>query len=555
MRKRKENTFKIIPLGGLGEIGKNMTIVEYKNDIVVVDCGLTFPGEDMLGVDVVIPDITYLEQHKHKIRGIVLTHGHEDHIGGIPYVMRKISTPIYCTKLTAGLLENKLKESGLPINNIRVVHEGDEVRLGSIRAEFIRVAHSIPDACAIAVKTGAGTALFTGDFKVDFTPIDGERTDIPRLAELGTEGVTVLLADSTNVERPGYTMSEKKVGETFRQIFSQAENRIIVATFASNLHRVQQIITASEKNHRKVFLTGRSMLNNVSVASELGYLKVKKGTLVDIRDVNKYKPNKITILTTGTQGEPMSALTRMANDEHRQITLNEKDTIVISASQIPGNEVAIGRIINKLVEKGCEIIYSSLADVHVSGHACQEELKLIHSVVRPKFFIPVHGEQRMLHRHAQLAKEMGMKDENILIGENGTIFQFSKNSGRIVNRIQAGNVLVDGLGVGDVGNVVLKDRKHLSEDGLISVVVTLDKKTREVVAGPEIISRGFVYVRESGDLMEGIKKVALDVMEDAKRKHITDWNYLKYNLRDQIKSYVFTEIKRDPMILSTIMEV
>lgn len=558
VRTKRNNTAKlrIIPLGGLGEIGKNMTAVEYKNDIIIVDCGLTFPDEEMLGVDVVIPDITYLEQNRDKVKAILLTHGHEDHYGAVPFVLKKLNVPVYCMRLTAGMLENKLKEHGLGNDMLQYVQPKEKISIGSnFKIEFIRVAHSIPDACAIAIHNPVGTVLFTGDFKFDYTPIDGEMTDIVRLSQLGQEGVMVLLADSTNVEHPGVTMSEKSVGETFDQIFSQAKDRIIVATFASNLHRVQQVITASENVGRKVVLIGRSMLNNVTVASNLGYLKVKANTLVDLNQIDSIPRDKVTLLITGTQGEPMSALTRISKDEHRRITLTEEDTVIISASQIPGNEKSIGDVINNLMAHGAKVIYSSLAEVHVSGHACQEELKLMHALTKPKYFIPAHGEARMLIQHKKLAEAMGMDSENIFLGENGMVFEFDKNNAKVAGQVPAGNILVDGLGVGDVGSVVLKDRKHLSDDGMIAIVVSVDKKTRKVVAGPEIVSRGFVYVKDNNDLMNGIKNISLKIMADAQTKGISDWNFLKSQMREQVKGYVFTEIKRDPMILPIIMDV
>lgn len=559
-RKQSPKKLKVIPLGGIGEIGKNMCAVECGNDIIVIDSGLTFPDDEMPGVDIVIPDITYLEKNKGNIRGILLTHGHEDHYGAVPYVLKKIQTNVYCTRLTGGMLENKFKEHGLNPNVIKYVKAGDSIRLGeNFDCEFIHVAHSIPDACAIAIRNPVGTVVFTGDFKMDFTPIDNQPTDIHRLAEIGKEGVLALLADSTNVEHTGVSMSEKTVGETFKQIFAQSRDRIIVATFASNLHRVQQIIWASEANNRKVCLSGRSMLNNVAVASELGYLKIKKNTLIEINELNNYKPHQVTLLITGTQGEPMSALSRMSNDEHRQISLTPQDTVILSASMIPGNEKSIGDMLNKLFLHGCRVIYSSLADVHVSGHAQQEELKMMHALTKPQYFIPAHGEGRMLIKHANLAESMGMKKENIFITENGHVIEFERQGRGIkVNldgRVPAGKVLVDGLGVGDVGNVVLNDRKHLAEDGMIAIVATIDKTSKKLVAGPEIISRGFVYMKDNTDLIDGIKQVVRKIFADANRKNINDWNYLKSQIREEVKGYVFTEIKRNPMILSIILEV
>lgn len=549
---------RVIPLGGLREIGKNMAVVEYGKDMIVIDAGLTFPDEDMPGVDTVIPDISYLEKNKDKLRGILLTHGHEDHYGAVPYVLQKLQTNVYCTRLTGGMLENKFKEHGINPSVIKYVKAGDVLRLGELDCEFIRVAHSIPDACAIAVHNPVGTILFTGDFKFDFTPIDHEPTDIHRLAELGEEGVLALYSDSTNVERPGYTLSERSVGETFKQIFSNTKGRLIVATFASNLHRVQQIIEAAEANHRKVALSGRSMLSNVAVASELGYLRVKSKTLIEIKEVDKYKPDEVCLLITGSQGEPMSALSRMANGSHRQITVGKDDTIILSASMIPGNEKSIGDMINALMLRECRVVYSSLQNVHVSGHACQEEIKLMHSLVNAEYFIPAHGEPRMLITHKKLAMDLGMPEDHILMAENGSVIEFNRVGKTVVanleEKVQAGQILIDGLGIGDVGSVVLNDRKRLADDGMISVVVTVDRKTRDVVAGPEILSRGFIYMKDNVDIIEELKKIVMQIFDDAKRRKITDWAFLKSRIREEVKSYVYKEIQRNPMILTIIME-
>lgn len=548
----------MIPLGGLREIGKNMAVVEYGNDMIVIDAGLTFPDEDMPGVDTVIPDISYLEKNKEKLRGILLTHGHEDHYGAVPYVLKKLPTNVYCTRLTGGLLENKFKEHGLNPSCIKYVKAGDVLRLGELDCEFIRVAHSIPDACAIAVHNPVGTILFTGDFKFDFTPIDHEPTDIHRLAELGEEGVLALYSDSTNVERPGYTLSERSVGETFRGIFRNTTGRLIVATFASNLHRVQQIIDAAEVNKRKVALSGRSMLNNVAVASALGYLRVQSKTLIDIKDVNKYKPDEVCLLITGSQGEPMSALSRMANGSHRQIEVGPDDTIILSASMIPGNEKGIGDMINQLMLRGCKVIYSSLQNVHVSGHACQEEIKLMHSLVQEQYFIPAHGEPRMMLTHKKLALDLGMDEEHVLMAENGSVIEFNRVGNAVVanmdEKVQAGKILIDGLGIGDVGSVVLNDRKRLSDDGMIALVVTVDRKTRKMVAGPEVISRGFIYMKDNVDLIEEMKGIVSQIFRDAQKRNITDWAFLKSRIREEVKSYVYKEIQRNPMILTIIME-
>jgi len=552
---RKPNKLKIIPLGGLGEIGKNITILEYKDDIIIIDCGMSFPEDEMLGIDIVIPDISYLFKNKEKIRGMVLTHGHEDHIGGIPYVLKRLNMPVYGTKLTLGLLENKLKEHN--INNVKLneVKASDIVKLGCFTVEFVKTSHSIPDSVALAIDTPVGMVFHTGDFKIDFTPINGNLMDLHKFAEIGSKGVLVLLADSTNVERPGYTMSEKTVGDTFNDIFLKASQRIIVATFASNVHRVQQVFDAAELYNRKVVVSGRSMINTVNVAKDLGYLRMKEGTLIDINDMDKYENNEIVILTTGSQGEPMSALSRMAFSEHRKIELVPGDLVVISASPIPGNEKTVSRVINKLMELGTEVIYEALADVHVSGHACQEELKLVHTLLKPDYFIPVHGEHRHLKKHAELAMELGMPEENILLGSNGAVFEFTNKSANMGRPVQAGNILVDGLGVGDVGNIVLRDRKHLSEDGLIVVVVTMSKQDGKVIAGPDIISRGFVYVRESEDLMEESRTVVRDVLTECEKKNITDWATLKSNIRDALRGFIYEKIKRNPMILPIIMEV
>ncbi len=552
---RKINKLKIIPLGGLREIGKNITLIEYKDDIIVIDCGMLFPEDDMLGIDIAIPDISYLIKNRNKLKAVLLTHGHEDHIGGLPYFLRELNVPVYGTRLTLGLLENKLKEHNLSKVNLMEVKAGDKLKLGSFSIEFIRTTHSIPDSVAIAINTPVGMVVHTGDFKIDFTPINGAPIDLHRFAELGRKGVLVLLADSTNVERPGYTMSEKTVGDTFNDIFSKAEERIIVATFASNIHRIQQVINAAEKYGRKVTVSGRSMVNTINVAYELGYLKMQEGTLIDINDMNKYKNNELVILTTGSQGETMSALSRMAFSEHRKIQLVPEDTIIVSASPIPGNERTVFKVINRLIEIGTKVIYESLADVHVSGHACQEELKLMHTLLKPKFFIPVHGEYRHLKRHAELAMELGMPEENIFIANNGDVIEFTKNSAAITQSVPAGNILVDGLGVGDVGNIVLRDRKHLSEDGLMVVVVTISKQEGKVIAGPDIISRGFVYVRESEDLMEEARNVVKAALNECEKRNITDWSTLKSSIRDSLRKFLYEKIKRNPMILPIIMEV
>lgn len=549
---RKKNKLKIIPLGGINEIGKNITVIEYKDDILIVDCGLTFPDNDMPGIDVVIPDVSYLEKNAKRIKGMLITHGHEDHIGAIPYVLRKFSVPIYATRLTLGLLENKLKEHKLNPTLIEVT-PGNKFNLGAFAIEFIRVNHSMPDSCSIAIDTPRGTVLVTGDFKVDFTPIDGIHMDLPKLAEIGSRGVLVMLGESTNVERPGYSMSERSVGEEFKRQFNNAENRIIVATFASNLHRVQQIINAAEHSNRKIIVSGRSMVNNIDVATRLGYLKYNKDTIIDLNQMDDYDPSRIVVLTTGSQGEPMSALTRMAHGEHRRIKLNNTDTVIISATPIPGNELTVYDVINRLMEMDVRVIYSAMADIHVSGHAFQEELKLMLSLVRPKYFIPVHGESRHLKLHAKIATELGVKEENIFLANNGDVIEFLEDEMKQVETVDAGNILVDGLGIGDVGNVVLRDRKHLSEDGLIVVIMSANKKSKKI-DGPDIISRGFVYVKESEDLMDGMRKSVREYLDTAERDGITDWAIIKNQVRSELRRYIFGRIKRNPMILPVIIE-
>ena len=547
--------FKIIPLGGLSEIGRNMTAFEYNDEILIIDCGLSFPEDDMLGIDIVIPDITYLIKNKEKIKGIVLTHGHEDHIGALPYVLRKLDVPVYGTRLTLGLVEIKLREHRLDKVHLQRGEVGQTIKLGEFTVEFIRMSHSIPDSCSIAIHTPLGIIFHTGDFKIDFTPIDGQLTDLHRIAELGQEGVLVMMADSTNVERPGATMSESSVGETFESIFRNTKQRIIVATFASNVHRIQQVFDAAYKYDRKVVVSGRSMVNVIAVASELEVLDVMEDLIIDVNEMDQYEDHEILILTTGSQGESMAALSRMASSEHKKLDIQDGDLVVFSATPIPGNEKSVTRVINQLFEKGAEVIYESLAEVHVSGHACQEELKLMHILAKPKYFIPVHGEYRHLMRHGKLAESLGMSRENILIGQNGTVFEFGKDYGKINGSVQSGRVLVDGLGVGDVGNIVLRDRKHLAEDGLMIVVVTITKEDGKVVAGPDIISRGFVYVRESEDLMDEAREIVRNVLDECEQQNIREWSMLKGAIRDGLKDFLYQETKRRPMILPIIMEV
>jgi ribonuclease J len=555
LRKEKDKV-KIIPLGGLGEIGKNMTAIEYKNDIIIIDCGLKFPDEEMLGIDLVIPDITYIKKNIDRVRGVFLTHGHEDHIGALPYVLKEVNIPVYGTKLTLGIVETKLKEHRLSDKvKLITVKPKDIIKLNNMSVEFIRTSHSIADSTAIAVHTPIGVILHTGDFKVDYTPIDGSPIDLARFAELGKKGVLLMLADSTNVERPGYTMSESTVGETFQKYFASAKNRIIVATFASNIHRIQQIITAAQMYNRKVAISGRSMENIMEVAVNLGYIEADKNTIISIDAINRYPNDRLVIITTGTQGEPMSALSRMAASEHKKVNIIPGDRIIISASAIPGNEKLISGVINQLFKKGAEVIYEALADVHVSGHACQEELKLMHTLVKPKFFMPVHGEYRHLKQHADLAMKLGMPSKHILIADNGDVVELSRDSIRKNGTVVSGQVFVDGLGVGDVGNIVLRDRKHLSQDGILTVVVTIEKESGSVIAGPDIISRGFVYVRESEDLMEEAKELVRDVLKDCEEKHITEWANIKSNVKEVLRTFLYEKTKRKPMILPIIMEI
>ena len=547
---------KIIPLGGLNEIGKNMTAIEYKNDIVIIDCGLKFPDEDMFGIDVVIPDITYLLKHRDKVSGIFLTHGHEDHIGALPYVLKQLNVPVYGTKLTLGIVQSKLKEHNLlSATELITVKPRDVVRLNSVSVEFIKTNHSIADSVAIAVHTPLGAVLHTGDFKVDYTPIDGEPMDFARFAELGKKGVLLMMADSTNVERPGYTMSEKIVGESLCRIFGKSKGRIIVATFASNIHRIQQIIDAAAMYGRKVAVSGRSMENIVQVAIELGYIKIEKENLVSIDQINKYNNDQIVIITTGSQGEPMSALARMATSEHRKVNIVPGDTIIISATPIPGNEKLVSRVVDQLFKKGAEVVYGSSEAVHVSGHACQEELKLMQTLVRPKYFIPVHGEYRHLKQHGELANSIGVPKSNILIPEIGDVIEVTRNSIKKSGSVISGQIFVDGLGVGDVGNIVIRDRKHLSQDGILTVVVTLSKENKAIIAGPDIISRGFVYVRESEKLMDEARDIVRNVFAKCEEQKITDWSTLKSTVRDELRSFLYEKTKRKPMILPIIMEI
>jgi len=550
-----QNKISIIHLGGLGEIGKNMTAIRCGDDIVVIDSGLSFPEDDMLGIDLVIPDITYLLDNKEHIRAIVLTHGHEDHIGSLSYVLKQINVPVYGTRLTLGIVEGRLKENNVSASGLVPVKAGDQIKIGCFQVGFIRVSHSIADAVAIYLKTPVGTIVHTGDFKMDQTPVDGKVMDFHKFAELGDQGVLVLLSDSTNAERPGFTMSERAVGVTFDEEFRVAKDRIIIATFASNIHRIQQAIDVACKYNRKVAVIGRSMVNVVGIALELGYLTVPEGVIIDVDEINNYPGNQIVILTTGSQGEPMSALTRMAMSDHRKVDINPEDTVIISATPIPGNEKLVSRTIDFLSKQGAEVIYEAASGVHVSGHASQEELKLMLNLIRPKFFIPVHGEFRMLKKHAKIARELGIPKENIFIGDNGHVFDFTAETGCFGGKVTAGKVLVDGLGVGDVGNIVLRDRRQLSQDGILIAVVTIDKQKGCVVAGPDIVSRGFVYVRESERLMDEARERVKQALDRCEAGGVTEWASIKSAIRDALSRYLYEKTRRRPMILPIIMEV
>lgn len=553
----KQPVLKITPLGGLQEIGKNITLYECGDDMFLVDCGMAFPDEEMLGIDVVIPDFTHVLKNKEKIKGLVVTHGHEDHIGAIPYLLQNFNVPVYATPLTIGLISNKLREHRL-LSDAKLIEvkPRDVIQLGCFSVEFIHVNHSIPDAVALAIKTPAGTVVQTGDFKIDTTPIDGDMIDLSRFAELGKQGVLALLSDSTNAERPGYTQSEHIVGDSFSQLFKKAEGRrILVATFSSNIHRIQQIIDEAVKCNRKVAVIGRSMENVISVASELGYLKVPEGVLISIDLIKRIPPEQLVIITTGSQGEPMSALHRIAFSDHKKVEVVPGDMIIISATPIPGNEKLVTRVVNELMKLGADVVYEKMYDVHVSGHACQEELKIMLSLVKPKYFIPVHGEQKHLIKHANLALSLGMPKENILVCNIGDVIALNKRNIQITETVPAGRMLVDGLGVGDVGSIVLRDRKHLAEDGIFVVVIAMDSVTGEVVAGPDLVSRGFVYVRESEELLEGAREVACDVLEKCYVSNIRDWNTIKTRVRDGIFKYLFEKTRRSPMILPIILNV
>ena len=552
---RNEQRLQIIPLGGLGEIGKNMTVVRCGDEMIVIDAGLMFPENDMLGVDLVIPDYTYLVENQKYLRAIILTHGHEDHIGALPYVLKNISVPVYGTKLTLGILEGRLRETGVDSGNLHAVNQGEIIMLGCFSVGFIRVNHSIPDSVGLSIKTPLGMIVHTGDFKFDNTPIDGKMSDFRRLSDLGNKGVLVMMADSTNAEREGHTPSERTVGIAFNREFQNAPGRIIVATFSSNVHRIQQVIDTAVKYRRRVAILGRSMVNVVNISLELGYIHAPEGTIIDVEDIMNYPANKIVIITTGSQGEPMSALTRMALSDHRQVDIMQGDTVIISATPIPGNEKLVAKTVDNLMRLGANVIYSRNAGIHVSGHASREELKLMHNLIKPKFFIPVHGELHHLYAHAKLAEELGMAKERIFVGENGYIFEFTRDRGKIVGRINWGVIMVDGLGVGDVGNIVLRDRRQLSQDGILIVVVTINRENGRIVAGPDIVSRGFVYVRESEELMDGAKNKVLQALKHCTDEKIFDWTTLKMNIKDALAQYLFEQTRRRPMILPIITEI
>ncbi len=553
----KKSKLKIIPLGGLHEIGKNITVFEYEDEIIIVDCGISFPEDDMLGVDLVIPDVTYLVKNQEKIKGMVITHGHEDHIGGIPYFLKQINVPIYATRLTAGLISNKLEEHKLlRSTDMRIVNQGDTIKLGkNFKVEFIRSSHSIPDSVMLAITTPAGTVLHTGDFKVDYTPIDGQIMDFGRIAELGQQGILALMADSTNAERRGFTMSESSVGEVFEKLFLNCTKRIVVATFASNVHRIQQIVNSAVKYGRKIAVCGRSMINMISTAVELGYIDCPENLFIDIDMIGSYTDDQLVIITTGSQGEPMSALTRMAAGDHRKVKITPNDLIIISATPIPGNEKYVSKVIDDLMQLGAEVVYSALADVHVSGHACQEEQKLILALAKPKYFIPVHGEYRQLRAHQETAELMGIDKDNIFMLTNGRVLEMNEEEAKFNGSVPSGRVLVDGLGVGDVGNIVLRDRQHLAQDGLIVIVLTMDSQTGEVVAGPDVISRGFVYVRESENLMDDVKSVVRHEVAKCEERGVRDWSTIKSTVKENLRDYLFIKTKRNPMIIPIIMEV
>ena len=555
-KNKNKSKIKIIPLGGLGEVGKNITAFEYEEEIVIIDCGLAFPDEDLYGIDLVIPDVSYLLKNKDKVKGFFITHGHEDHIGALPYILKQINAPIYATKLTMGLIESKLVEHSI-LNDCTLnrVKAGDIVEIGSFQMEFIRTNHSIADSCSIALHTPVGIIVHTGDFKVDFTPIDGEVIDLQRYAQLGKKGVVLLMAESTNALQKGYTMSEKTVGETLESLFNKASGRVIVATFASNIHRVQQIANASVKNGRKIAFSGRSMEKISEVARTLGYLFIPEDMIIDLNDIKKYSNERITIITTGSQGEPMAALSRIASGTHRSIQIEKGDTVIISATPIPGNQKAVSNVINDLTEKGADVIYNAIRDIHVSGHACEQELRLIHALLKPKFFMPIHGEYKHLIGHAKIAENMGIDKSNIFVLETGDILELARTKAQIAGKVPSGRILIDGIGVGDVGNVVLRDRKNLAEDGIITVVIAIDRQNKTILSGPDIITRGFVYVRDSEQLIRDIRAIVIKSVERCFNNNITQWSDIRNTIRREIDNFVYTKMKRKPMILPVITEI
>ena len=553
---KNKTKVKVIPLGGLGEIGKNITAIECENEIVVIDCGLSFPGAEMYGIDLVIPDITYLLVNKEKVKGIMLTHGHEDHIGALPYVLKQLNVPVYGTRLTLGLVKSKLEEHNMLSDCTLIeVKPGEEIKTEKFRVEFIRTCHSIADSCAIAIHTPEGVIVHTGDFKIDYTPIDGEVIDLQRFAKLGNQKVLLLMADSTNVERTGYTLSERIIGENLTRIFGNAKGRVIVASFASNINRVQQIINSSIFYGRKVAFSGRSMEKISSIAMELGYMHLPKEQLISVDDIHKYPAEKVTIITTGSQGEPMAALSRIAFSNHKKITIENGDLVIISASPIPGNQKLISKLVDALFKKGAEVIYNAIEEVHVSGHACQEELKLIHTLVKPKFFVPVHGEYRHLKLHGLLAESLGMDSKNVFLLETGQVLELTRNSARKSEIVPSGAIMIDGLGIGDVGNIVLRDRKHLSQDGIITVVVTIDKESISVLSGPDIVTRGFVYERESRNLLNEAKEVVKAELDKCMDKRVTDWFTIKSNIKYSLGEFIYNKTRRKPIIIPIIMEI
>ncbi|MGG7177227.1 ribonuclease J [Clostridium paraputrificum] len=553
---QKNKKIKIIPLGGLGEVGKNITAFEYEDQIVIVDCGLAFPDEELFGIDLVIPDIAYLKKNRSKVKGIFITHGHEDHIGALPYVLKELNVPVYGTRLTLGLVENKLTEHGILKDcTLNVVEQGDTVTVDDFKVEFIRTNHSIADSCALAIHTPVGVIVHTGDFKIDYTPIDGKVIDLARLAQLGKRGVLLLMADSTNVSHAGYTLSERAVGETLDKYFGKAKGRVIVATFASNIHRIQQIVNTCMKTNRKIAFSGRSMEKISEVAIRLGYLDMPEGMLIDLSEINKYANDRLTIITTGSQGEPMAALSRIAAGNHRSIQIEKDDMVIVSATPIPGNEKAVSNIVNDLTRRGADVIYKTAEPIHVSGHACEAELQLMQALVKPKFFLPIHGEYKMLKKHLELAETMGVKRENITILENGDVFELTRKTGKVVGKVPSGRVLIDGSGVGDVGNIVLRDRKSLSQDGIITVVVAINKESKTITSGPDIITRGFVYVRDSEALMGELRRISYKAVEGCLEENVTQWSEIKRKLRNDVSSYVYENIKRRPMIVPVIVEI